>query len=300
MNVHYTFSRVKKWGILLSPLLLFLLAMHWGLPVLRRNYQEAQLGLSASKNNDLVIFSKDSVNDDQIRTEFRQFRNAFQKVFAPFLDLKDLSRIRVYLFTNQEAFESFFETKFQEDLPNNAGFYDPTDRIISTFETEDDANYLRAIQHEAVHLFLEAGTERPDVLWNPWFNEGIASLFEKLEVSGKEVKISGISKEAFLYLQDANLLPLEQLLSSSGGHFRSRKNLIYYYQSEALIFYLLANYPDRFWSYFQYEQQEGRARKHRFEEIFGKPIADIETEFLSWLDSSKPFKEEIHFHLDSN
>lgn len=287
--------RIKKWSIITGPILLLVLVMHWGLPLLRTEYEEQKLGLKATRSKHLMMFSNDRKATRRLRREFVQFRSAFTRIFRPHLSLSDRDLIRIYLFPNQSSFETHYENKFQKDLPNNSGFYDPSDRIISTVHTDDQRTNRRSIRHEAVHLFLESGTSARNPRWSPWFNEGISSLFERLRITENGARISGIRKEAFFFLQNAQQIPIRSLFHAKNSHFRSDNNLVYYYESEALVFYLLKQYPEQFWKYFHYEKQENAARPKQFEKIFDMSLSELEKDFKTWLLSFQPLQEQIQF-----
>ena len=183
--------------------------------------------------------------------------------------------IEVWLFRNERSFRKGAK-KFFDDEPNTPyGYYSPTANALIM-----NASGLGTLSHELVHPYMEANF--PDV--PSWFNEGLASLFER--PSERHGHIIGLPNWRLPELKKeirAGTLPsLDTLLHTSRDEFYDAKwdayaqarYLVYYLQEEGKLheFYtkFLADDKDR----------SGRAA---LEAVLGENLDTFDAKWQKWV-----------------
>ncbi len=278
---------MKKVGIVAGPLLLLFAAMHFFLPDLRRSYDQYQVGLPVHRSGNVEVYAENEELARLIMEEFQRFRSAFSRIFGDRLPLDDLPKTRITLFPSEESFQNYYRKKWQENLPNNSGYYDPSDGVIAVIDQGNPERIRRSIRHEAVHLFMNSGASAAKPRWSAWLNEGLATVFEHVEYKNGESQIGNLSPANFNAIprteaEKESWIPLPRLLEVSEKAFRRSGNRQVYYESGLLVYYLLSRYSERFWKYFRYEKSSNGGGKKAFERIIGIPLDRIDEELIRW------------------
>jgi len=285
----------KKATVLLGPVFLFLFCLYLFLPTLRKSVTGWNLGMVSYDRDNMVVYAPTQKQSRAVWGAFNEFETVFRNEFKGKLDLSDTRRLRIHLFRTRANMSEYFETKYHSPLPHNAGFYDQSDQAIALSMTPNTTDLKRAIRHEAVHYFLQSGTNVTSPRWSPWLNEGIASVYEhyrpvkqpdgskKWKIPLDTVRKTFVAPFKDVGLKTLDLKPLDKFMSISDDEFRSANNTRYYRQSSLLVYYLKERYPDTFWRYFQYEKQPGRANPEVLSRMLGKDLSTLQQEIERWL-----------------
>jgi tetratricopeptide (TPR) repeat protein len=105
-------------------------------------------------------------------------------------------------------------------------------------------NPYRVVYHEYTHLLI-----RLNVRWVPlWLNEGLAEFWGSSDIDDQETRWGLISGPALLYLRQAPMVKLDDLLAadqSSPLYNDASRTSAFYAQSTVLTHYLLLGAPER-------------------------------------------------------
>ena len=128
--------------------------------------------------------------------------------------------------------EAQFKQLFNETPSTPYGYSKPEHRRLVV----NISNGSGTLVHEIVHPFLRANFPACP----PWFNEGLASLFEQSRE--RDGHIQGETNQRLAGLQEAirarRLPALAMLLSVSDAEFHSKSESLFYAQARYLCFYL--------------------------------------------------------------
>ena len=138
--------------------------------------------------------------------------------------------IEVWLFKNEKSFRAGAKKFFNDEPDTPYGYYSSTASALIM-----NVNGLGTLSHELVHPYMEANFD--DVA--SWFNEGLASLFERpSERKGHIIglanwRLPNLKKE----IRDKTLPPLTKLLATTRDEFYAA-DWDAYAQARYLVFYL--------------------------------------------------------------
>lgn len=182
--------------------------------------------------------------------------------------------IEVWLFSGEKAFRKGAK-KFFDDTPDTPyGYYSPTASALIM-----NINGLGTLSHELVHPYMEANF--PDV--PAWFNEGLASLFERpSERKGHIIglpnwRLPNLKKE----IRAKTLPPLTKLLGTTRDQFYEA-DWDAYAQARYLVYYLqekgkLREFYDKFLT------DKDKTGQAALEAVLGKDLATFEPEWRTWV-----------------
>ncbi len=144
--------------------------------------------------------------------------------------------ISIWLFKNEESYRRNAKAIFNDTPPTPFGYFSPTQKALIM----NIASGNGTLVHEIVHPFIHANF--PDC--PPWFNEGLASLYE--QCTEKDGRIRGQVNWRLAELEKAikedQLIPFERLTALNNFEFYGKDaNPNYgrfYAQSRYLCFYL--------------------------------------------------------------
>jgi hypothetical protein len=138
--------------------------------------------------------------------------------------------IEVWLFKNEKSFRAGAKKFFNDEPDTPYGYYSPDASALIM-----NANGLGTLSHELVHPYMEANFGEPV----SWFNEGLASLFERpSERKGHLVglpnwRLPNLKKE----IRTKTLPPLTKLLATTREEFYGAE-WDAYAQARYLVYYL--------------------------------------------------------------
>jgi hypothetical protein len=183
--------------------------------------------------------------------------------------------IEIWMFQNEKTYRRGAK-KFFDDTPTTPyGYYSPSANALIM-----NASGLGTLSHELVHPYMEANF--PDV--PSWFNEGVASLFER--PSERKGHLIGLANWRLPNLKKeirAKTLPsLAKLLRTSRDEFYNA-DWDAYAQARYLVFYLqehgqLVDYYKKFLA--DTKDRTGRAA---LEAVVGQDLDTFEPEWRKWV-----------------
>jgi hypothetical protein len=138
--------------------------------------------------------------------------------------------IEVWLFKNEKSFRAGAKKFFNDEPDTPYGYYSPDASALIM-----NANGLGTLSHELVHPYMEANFGEPV----SWFNEGLASLFERpSERKGHLIglpnwRLPNLKKE----IRTKTLPPLTKLLATTREEFYGAE-WDAYAQARYLVYYL--------------------------------------------------------------
>ena len=209
----------------------------------------------------------------KIATHF--LRSKVQMLEQDFFAKRPEKLIEVWLFKNEKSFRKGAK-KFFDDTPDTPyGYYSPTASALIM-----NINGLGTLSHELVHPYMEANfTDVP-----AWFNEGLASLFER--PSERKGHIIGLPNWRLPNLKkvikDKTLPDLTKLLGTTRDEFYEA-NWDAYAQARYLIYYLqehgqLKDFYDKVHA--DTKDKTGRAA---LEAVLGEDLPAFEPKWRKWV-----------------
>jgi hypothetical protein len=183
--------------------------------------------------------------------------------------------IEVWLFKNEKSFRKGAK-KFFNDTPDTPfGYYSPEASALIM-----NINGLGTLSHELVHPYMEANfADVPS-----WFNEGLASLFER--PSERKGHIIGLPNWRLPNLKKeikADTLPsLAKLLGTSRDEFYNAE-WDAYAQARYLVYYLqehgkLKDFYDTF-----HADQKDKTGKAALEKVLGEDLDAFDPKWRKWV-----------------
>ena len=184
--------------------------------------------------------------------------------------------IEVWLFNGEKSFRKNAK-KFFNDTPDTPyGYYSPSASALIM-----NINGLGTLSHELVHPYMEANFGTDPV---SWFNEGLASLFER--PSERKGHIIGISNWRLPNLKKeikANTLPpLSKLIATSRDEFYGAE-WDAYAQARYLVFYLqehgkLKEFYDKLLA-----DTKDKTGKTALEAVLGEDLDSFDPKWRKWV-----------------
>ncbi|MBY6190852.1 hypothetical protein KUV22_10525 [Microbulbifer agarilyticus] len=249
------------------------------------------------QSENFTVYS--DVSEQRVNTLMRDLER-FRRTALSFTGLEEIpenTKLRVFHFRNSTEFQ-----KFSGDQ-KIAGFYRETWHGPVIFSRDGDHGITGSglIFHEYVHHLMR---EHSTMTYPRWYAEGFAELLASAELRKNTVLVGGLPEwRLSAWAKDAPLT-IEQLLSppsltSANGRDNSRYWNNYYASAWLLTHYLQlghnAGHPDYRTATENYLRAAaaGDEPVTSFTEYFGKPIADIQREMLSYM------RDDIHrYSLD--
>ncbi len=201
-------------------------------------------------------------------------RAAFAKQFFRTPPDKDL---RVYLFPDASSYESFIQRKYARPPSSPYGFYLPQSRSL----VMNIGTGTGTLVHEMAHAL--ADFDFPDI--PAWFNEGFASLFEQSRFENGKIRglvnwrLKGLQKG----LAEGAFLPFERLTSYTGRAFYDGDSGFRYAEARYLCLWLQEQgLLETYYAKFREARTEDPAGFVTLKAVLGRPVADVEAEFVVW------------------
>jgi hypothetical protein len=202
-------------------------------------------------------------------------RSKVQLMEKDFFAKRPEKLIEVWLFKSEKSFRSNAK-KFFNDTPDTPyGYYSPEASALIM-----NINGLGTLSHELVHPYMEANFGDPA----SWFNEGLASLFER--PSERKGHIIGLANWRLPNLKKeikADTLPsLAKLLGTSREEFYGA-SWDAYAQARYLVFYLqehgkLKEFYDKFLA-----DKKDKTGKAALEAVLGEDLDSFDPKWRKWV-----------------
>ena len=191
--------------------------------------------------------------------------------------------IRVYLFSDGRTYTAYAKTLFGDTDVSYFGYYKPDKKTL----VMNIGTGTGTLVHEMVHALME-----PDFPNAPtWFSEGLASLYEQCNYT--DDGLVGLVNWRLPILRDAlkqqTTLPLDKLAATSRAEFLDRKTTgIHYAQARYFCMYLQERKLLRaFYRAYRDGYEKDPAGVKTLKKLLGKPLPEVEKDWLAWVDTLK-------------
>jgi hypothetical protein len=183
--------------------------------------------------------------------------------------------IEVWLFKSEKSFRAGAKKFFNDEPDTPYGYYSPTASALIM-----NVNGLGTLSHELVHPYMEANFD--DVA--SWFNEGLASLFER--PSERKGRIIGLANWRLPNLKkqirDKTLPSLTKLLGTTREEFYAA-DWDAYAQARYLVFYLqehdkLKQFYDTF-----HDDTKDKTGRAALEKVLGEDLDTFDPKWQKWV-----------------
>jgi hypothetical protein len=182
--------------------------------------------------------------------------------------------IEVWLFHNEKAFRAGAKKFFNDEPDTPYGYYSPEASALIM-----NANGLGTLSHELVHPYMEANFGEPA----SWFNEGLASLFERpSERKGHIIglpnwRLPGLKRA----IRDKSLPPLTKLLATTREEFYGA-DWDAYAQARYLVYYLQEHGKLKdFYAAFLADTKD-KTGKTALEGVLGESLETFDPKWQQW------------------
>jgi hypothetical protein len=187
--------------------------------------------------------------------------------------------ITIYLFKDDESYRSWGRKLFAQEPTTRFGYYLAGKQALLM----NIATGSGTLVHEMVHPLM--AVDFPD---SPaWFNEGMGSLFEQCIIR-EGPSIRGLVNWRLPILQQAvgtqAYVPLEKLLKTTTTEFYGFQGGAGYAEGRYLLFYVQERgLLKQLYAHFREHVGEDPTGRKSLEAVLGKPLAEIEPAWLSWV-----------------
>ncbi|HEY0253408.1 MAG TPA: DUF1570 domain-containing protein [Kofleriaceae bacterium] len=183
--------------------------------------------------------------------------------------------IEVWLFHDEKSFRRGANKFFGDEPDTPYGYYSPTANALIM-----NVNGLGTLSHELVHPYMEANFE--DVA--SWFNEGLASLFERpSERKGHIIglpnwRLPNLKKE----IKAKSLPSLAKLVATKRDEFYNA-DWDAYAQARYLVYYLQeqGKLNDFYTAY--HDDQKDNTGRTALEKVLGEDLESFDPKWRAWV-----------------
>jgi hypothetical protein len=183
--------------------------------------------------------------------------------------------IEVWLFHNEKSFRAGAKKFFNDEPDTPYGYYSPDASALIM-----NVNGLGTLSHELVHPYMEANFGEPA----SWFNEGLASLFER--PSEKKGHIIGLPNWRLPNLKreirDKSLPSLAKLVATSREEFYTA-SWDAYAQARYLIYYLQEHGKLKEFYDAALADKKDPTAKTALESVLGEDLDTFDPKWRKWV-----------------
>lgn len=174
--------------------------------------------------------------------------------------------------------------------PTTTGIYEHRMRMLIARDIGE------SLQHEFVHLMHYGHMERLRQQHPIWIQEGLATLFEAYDLDeGGEIRFRPNTRHNVIHRAVASngALPWTKLFALRPDDFMSRSAGVYP-QVRSIFLYLAERGKLLPW-YQAYTKsfRDDPSGALALERVFGKPLADIERQWRTWVDTTGPIDDTV-------
>ena len=184
--------------------------------------------------------------------------------------------LEVWLFHDEKSFRAGAKKFFNDEPDTPYGYYSSTSNALVM-----NANGLGTLSHELVHPYMEANFEGEPAAW---FNEGLASLFERpSERKGHLVglpnwRLPNLKKE----IRARSLPPLTTLIGTTRDEFYGA-SWDAYAQARYLIYYLQEHAELRAFYDAALADKHDKTHRAALESVLGESLEKFDPEWQRWV-----------------
>ena len=207
----------------------------------------------------------------------------YRKVFTS-QDL-NLSSAKVSIHTGEATFEAKQKELFGHVKKNSYGFYSSKEKEAVILKKKD-IDYMRICYHEISHFFINTYSRNIPI----WLNEGLATYFENIKISKKEVKAVR-NKWNMIRVRtmiDTRDLDIADFLTWNQEKFT---NMSFSHQSygyalgHVLVWFMMEKSPDFVIKSIQIIEG-GRTGKEVIEELYEGGFIKFEEDFIKYVQKN--------------
>jgi hypothetical protein len=183
--------------------------------------------------------------------------------------------IEVWLFHNEKSFRAGAKKFFNDEPDTPYGYYSPDASALIM-----NVNGLGTLSHELVHPYMEANFGEPA----SWFNEGLASLFERpSERKGHIIglpnwRLPNLKKE----IRDKTLPSLTKLVATTREEFYAAP-WDAYAQARYLIYYLQEHGKLKAFYDAALADKKDPTGKAALEDVLGEDLDTFDPKWRKWV-----------------
>jgi Tfp pilus assembly protein PilF len=187
----------------------------------------------------LVATNSNEKQARRVADQFERMRSVFHILF-PKLQLDPGAPIVVLAVDSEKDFQALepeaYLAKGQLKLAGLFLHTEDKNYVLMRLQAEGEHPYA-VVFHEYTHALLAKDAEFLPL----WFNEGLAEVYETMEIENKDVLLGKPDWQNVLYLRQHPLLPLDVLFkvdTKSPYYHEENKGSVFYAQSWALLSYI--------------------------------------------------------------
>jgi hypothetical protein len=235
----------------------------------------------AGQHFTVVVMAPFVVVGDGPAKEVQRIANGFlhdkvRMMEQDFFAKRPTKLLEVWLFHDEKAFRAGAKKFFNDEPDTPYGYYSsPANALVM------NANGLGTLSHELVHPYMEANFDGEPAAW---FNEGLASLFERpSERKGHLVglpnwRLPNLKKE----IRDQTLPPLAQLVATTRDEFYAA-SWDAYAQARYLIYYLQEHAKLKAFYDAALADKHDKTHKAALESVLGESLEKFDPAWQKWV-----------------
>jgi len=270
----------------LAIVLLVLFAVERAQAIGEADWQQAEAALRGRVPADFPILWSDPflVTGDTGEAEVRRLVEhtiapCTEALYHDFFEKRPDFVITIFLFGDDTSYRSWSKKLFGREPTTKFGYYLHAEQAL----VMNIATGSGTLVHEMVHPLMAVDFPRSPA----WFNEGMGSLFEQCRVV-EGPGLRGLVNWRLPILQGAvggdRFVPLERLVATTTSEFYGPNQGVHYAEARYLLMYAQQRgLLKGLYRHFRGHVQEDPTGRLSLKKTFGKPLSEIESDWLTWV-----------------
>ena len=227
------------------------------------------------------------------KDKLRIYGEAIYKVYSNFLGLENMSKskIDVLVYVNNGAYQSYRNQVAPDISANIHGFYSWALNQAVVLHSGDNRLTERVAVHETTHVI----NARNFGVMPKWFNEGMAELFENIEVSDMKIMIKPDQGWLRSLGRSYPVFSVQKLLSSTSEDWAGENSNAFYANSWAFAYFLMKGSNRRFTKGLQLELAKDKCSEvdtaTYIQRHYPGGIKGIQRNWHNWLSQTRKHSE---------
>jgi hypothetical protein len=184
----------------------------------------------------------------------------------------------IFLFKDDATYRYWAKKLYDDTDLSRFGYYKPYSRVMLMNINTGTGTLV----HEMTHALVRY--DFPDI--PAWFNEGLGSLYERCSLNNGNILgyVNWRLPDLQEAVQEGSYTSLNKLTATDDDEFYGKRSGFNYAQARYLCMYMQEKgILKKFYKTFRDNYQEDNTGKKFLEQIFGKSLNEIDTEYLGWV-----------------
>ena len=245
--------------------------------------------LKNSLSNDFIIQKKSYfvIASNLNESETEQIVNntidrAVECFYNDYFSARPTEVTTIFLFKDDATYRYWAKKLYDDTDLSRFGYYKPYSRVMLMNINTGTGTLV----HEMTHALVRY--DFPDI--PSWFNEGLGSLYERCSLNNGNILgyVNWRLPDLQEAIQESSYTSLNKLTATNEDEFYGSRSGFNYAQARYLCMYMQEKgILKKFYKTFRDNYSEDNTGKKFLEQMFGKGLNEIDTEYVSWVKTLK-------------